>query len=62
MLAHCKEMLEYCNGIVAIHPGLTKLINALRTVVGNGQGVLDKDATSHNDLFDAFRMSMQFWH
>ena len=23
---------------------------------------LDKEATSHDDLFDAFRMSMQFWH
>ena len=22
----------------------------------------DKEATSHDDLFDAFRMSLQFWH
>ena len=28
----------------------------------NGEGVLDKEATSHYDLFDAFRMSLQFWH
>jgi hypothetical protein len=40
----------------------TKLITALRTAVENGEGVLDKEVTSHDDLFDAFRMSLQFWH
>ena len=39
-----------------------KLINALRTAVENGEGVLDKEATSHDDLFDAFRVSLKFWH
>ena len=24
--------------------------------------VLDKEATSHDDLFDAFRLSLMFWH
>jgi hypothetical protein len=24
--------------------------------------VLDKDATSHDDLFDAFRFSLMFWY
>lgn len=62
MLAHCKEMLEYRQGNVAIHPRFNKLIPALRTAVENGQGVLDKEATSHGALFDAFRMSLQFWH
>ena len=33
MLAHCKEMLEYKNGQVAIHPKHTRLITALRTAV-----------------------------
>jgi hypothetical protein len=32
------------------------------TTVENGEGMLDKDATSHDDLFDAFRLSLQFWH
>jgi hypothetical protein len=59
MLAHCKEMLEYHNGQVAIHD---KLVIALRTAVENGEGMLDKDATSHDDLFDAFRSSLMFWH
>ena len=62
MLAHCKEMLEYQNGMIAINPKHTKLVTALRTAVENGEGSLDKEATSHDDLFDAFRMSMQFWH
>ena len=62
MLAHCKSMLEYQNGQVAIHPRFNKLITALRTAVENGEGSLDKEATSHNDLFDSFRLSLQFWH
>lgn len=62
MLAHCKEFLEYRSGLTAIHPRHEKLITALRTAVENGEGILDKGATSHSDCFDAFRMSMQFWH
>jgi hypothetical protein len=62
MLAHCKEMLEYHDGSVAINPKHNKLITSLRTAVENGEGMLDKDATSHDDLFDAFRLSLMFWH
>jgi hypothetical protein len=62
MLAHVKELLEYQNGMVAINPRFNKLITALRTAVENGDGMLDKEATSHDDLFDAFRMSLLFWH
>lgn len=62
MLAHCKEMLEYQNGHVAIYPKFTKLITALRTAVKDGEGMLDKEVTSHDDLMDAFRPSMQFRH
>jgi hypothetical protein len=62
MLAHCKELMEYHNGMIAINPTHTKLITALRTAVENGEGVLDKDATSHDDLFNAFRLSLRFWH
>jgi hypothetical protein len=39
---------------------ITKLITSLRTAVENGEGMLDKDATSDDDVFDAFRMSLQF--
>jgi hypothetical protein len=62
MLAHSKELLEYQNGMVAIHPKHNKLITALRTAVENGEGGLDKEATSHDDLFDSFRLSLMFWH
>ena len=62
MLAHCKEMLEYRNGYVAINPVHCKLITALRTAVEKGDGALDKERTSHDDLFDTFTMSLQFWH
>ena len=39
MLSHCKEMLEYRNGYVAINPiKNNKSINALRTAVEKGDG------------------------
>jgi hypothetical protein len=56
MLAHCNELMEYQNGPMTIHPKFNKLITALRTAVENGEGSLDKEATSHDDLFDSFRM------
>jgi hypothetical protein len=62
LIVHCKETLEYQNGMVAIHPRHNKLITSLRTAVENGEGMLDKEATSHDDLFDAFRLSLMFWH
>jgi hypothetical protein len=61
MLAHTKEMLEYQHRQVAIHPRFDKLLISLRTAVEKGDGTLDKEATSHDDLFDAFRMSLQYW-
>jgi hypothetical protein len=61
MLAHRKEMLEYRNGNVAIHPRDSKLMTALRTAVEKGEDTLDKEATSHDDCLDAFRVSLQFW-
>ncbi|MGH9988299.1 MAG: hypothetical protein ACRD8W_30560 [Nitrososphaeraceae archaeon] len=61
MLAHSKELLEYQNGMVAINPTKhNKLVTSLRTAVENGEGSLDKEATSHDDLFDAFRLSLMF--
>jgi hypothetical protein len=47
---------------VSIHPRYEKLITALRTAMKNGEKMLDKEATSQDDLFDAFRISLQFWH
>lgn len=58
MLAHTKRLMEHNNGYVAINPKHNKLVTSLRTAVENGEGSLDKDATSHNDLFDSFRLSL----
>jgi hypothetical protein len=35
-----------------------RLITALRTVVEKGEGMLDKEATSYDDMLDAFRLAM----
>ena len=47
---------------IAINPDkFDKLITALRTAVDN-DGTLDKEATSYNDIFDAFRLALKFYH
>ena len=61
MLAHAKELLEYKNGQVAIHPRFSKLITSLRTAVEKGEGYLDKEATSYDDVYYSFRLSLQFY-
>jgi hypothetical protein len=60
MLVRCKELLEYRDGYTSIHPRFNKLITALRTAIAD-EWSLDKEATSHDDLLDAFRMSLQYW-
>ena len=59
LLAHCKLMLE--KSCIKIHPQFDKLKIALRTAIENGEGILDKEATSHDDLFDAFRLSLKYY-
>jgi hypothetical protein len=62
MLGHCKMLLEHDGGRIAINPDrFDKLITALRTAVDN-DGVLDKEATSYNDIFDALRLALKFYH
>ncbi|MGH9978002.1 MAG: hypothetical protein ACRD8Z_19525 [Nitrososphaeraceae archaeon] len=60
MTAHYKEIMEYANSSIAINPEFNKLITLLRTAVKDGTGSLDKDATSFDDLFDNFRLSLVF--
>jgi hypothetical protein len=38
-----------------------KLITSLRTAV-DADGTLDKESTSYNDIFDAFRLALKFYH
>ena len=55
-------ILEDDRGKIAINPNkFNKLITALRTTVDN-DGTLDKEATSYNDIFDAFRLALKFYH
>jgi hypothetical protein len=62
MLGHCKMILEDDRGKIAINPDkFDKLITSLRTAVDN-DGTLDKEATSYNDIFDAFRLALKFCH
>jgi hypothetical protein len=62
MLGHCKMLLEKDGGKIAIYPDrFDKLITALRTAVDNDR-TLDKEAISYNDIFDAFRLAMKFYH
>ena len=61
MIGHCKMILESEGGRIAINPDrFNKLIIALRTAV-DVDGSLDKEATSHNDIFDAFRLALKFY-
>ena len=62
MPGHCKMILEHDPKKIAINPDkFDKLITALRTAVDN-DGTLDKEATSYNDIFDAFRLAFKFYH
>ena len=62
MLGHCKMILEDDRGRIAINPDrFDKLITSLRTAVDN-DGTLDKEATSYNDIFDAFKLALKFYH
>jgi hypothetical protein len=58
MLAHTKYCLD--NSWLAIHPNFSKLIIALRTAVAT-DGLLDKQSTAHDDILDAFRLSVSFY-
>ena len=58
MLAHAKHCMD--RDWLAIHPNFQKLIIALRTAVAT-DSLLDKQATAHNDVFDAFRLSLSIY-
>ena len=58
---NCKMLLEKDGGYIAVNPRFDKLITSLRTAVGQNEGVLDKEATSYDDVFDAFRLAMHYY-
>ena len=59
MLAHCKLMLE--KEYVEINPRFDKLVTSLRTAVEKGEGDLDKEATSYDDIFDGYRLALKYY-
>ena len=61
MLTHTKKVLEYNDGSMGINPKFDKLITSLRTAVENGEGLLDREATIYDEIFEAFRMSLQYY-
>jgi hypothetical protein len=62
MLGHCKMILEHDPRKIAINPDkFDKLITSLRTAV-DIDGTLDKESTSCNDIFDAFRLALKFYN
>jgi hypothetical protein len=57
-----KRYLEQDPGKIATNPDrFNKLITALRTAIDNDE-TLDKESTSYNDIFDAFRLALKFHH
>lgn len=61
MLIHTKELLEFENPIIAINPRYEKLVTALRTCQSDDSGKVDKEATSYDNVLDAFRLSLQMF-
>jgi hypothetical protein len=55
-------ILEDEGGRIAINPDkFDKLITSLRSAL-DLDGTLDKESTSYNDIFDAFRLALKFYH
>jgi hypothetical protein len=60
MLQHTKSLLEDKDNLIAIDKRFDKLLTSLRTAVAN-EYKLDKEATSYNDILEAFRLSLQLY-
>lgn len=58
MLGHTKMLIE--QGYVSINLKHDKLVTSLRTAVER-EDILDKAATSYNDILDAFRLALKFY-
>ena len=61
MLQNVMKLIE--SGYIRIHPRFEKLITSLRTAsTTNIEYDLDKEKTSYDDIFDAFRLSMRYFY
>jgi hypothetical protein len=61
MLIHTKEILEFESPIVAMNSKFKKLKTSLLTLISYDPGKLDKEATSYDNVLDAFRLSLQMF-
>ena len=62
-VGHCKMILKQDPRKIAINQDrFYKLITVLRIAVDNDDGTLDKETTSYNDIFDAFRLDLKFYN
>jgi hypothetical protein len=62
LLIHTKELLEFGTAIVAINPKFERVTTSLRADISDDLGKLDKEATSYDDVLDAFRLSLQMFN
>lgn len=60
MLQHAKSIVEENPNVMLIDKRFDKLLIALRTCKAN-EYLMDKRATSYNDILDAFRLSLQYY-
>ena len=59
MLIRSKQLLEYeKRPLIGINSKFDTLIVSLRTAASDNQGKLDKDATSYDNVLDAFRLGL----
>jgi hypothetical protein len=58
-LQYQKERVE--KESAEINPRFDKLVTSLKTAVEKGEGDLDKEATSYDDLFDGYRLAMRYY-
>jgi hypothetical protein len=49
------------DGFIAINLAFDKLVTSLRTAIEDN-GMLDKETTSYNDIFNAFRLALSDMH
>lgn len=60
LLSNAKQWLDDERSLVAIPSKFESLLTAIRTATAM-ESTLDKSATINDDLYDAFRLSMNYW-
>ena len=61
LFATVDTLLRFNHLLIEYHYGYKNLKEKLEEC-GFKDGTLDKEATSYNDIFDAFRLALKFYH